>query len=88
MRSGMNDTPSTPESAAMQGAGKEELLLSGPVVFIDGECLLCNRTVAFLAEHDPDGRLRFAHLQGALAERWLSPAARDVGPGGAVVLCK
>lgn len=59
--------------------------LPGPVVFIDGECLLCNHAVAFLAERDPVGVLRFAHLQGALAEEWLPAEARDVGLGGAVV---
>ncbi len=60
--------------------------LPGPVVFIDGECLLCNHTVAFLAERDPKGILHFAHLQGELAAQWLAPADLDVGRGGAVVL--
>lgn len=60
--------------------------LPGPVVFVDGECLLCQSTVAFLVERDPDGILRFAHLQGELAAEWLSVEQRDVGPGGAVVL--
>lgn len=60
--------------------------LPGPVVFIDGECLLCQSTVAFLVERDPDAVLYFAHLQGELAAEWLSAEQRDVGPGGAVVL--
>lgn len=59
--------------------------LPGPVVFIDGECLLCNRTVGFLAARDSNGALRFANLQGSLAERVLEPEDRDVGLDGAVV---
>lgn len=60
--------------------------LPGPVVFIDGECILCHRAVAFLVARDPDGKLRFANLQGRLALAWLPEEMRDVGPGGAVVL--
>ena len=65
---------------------EERTPLPGTVVFIDGECLLCNRAVAFLAERDPKGLLHFAHLQGLLAAQWLPESARDVGPGGTVVL--
>lgn len=64
----------------------ERTPLPGPVVFIDGECLLCDRTVGFLAARDPGGRLRYAHLQGPLAAQWLTQAQRDVSAGGAVVL--
>jgi len=60
--------------------------LPGTVVFIDGECLLCSHTAAWLAARDPERRLRFAHLQGPLAAQWLTPEMRDLGPGGAVVL--
>lgn len=67
-------------------AAEEKRALPGPVVFIDGECLLCHRTVAFLVERDPDGILRFATHQGELAGRWLPPDLRDVSGGGAVVL--
>ena len=59
--------------------------LPGPVVFIDGECLLCNDTVAFLLARDRRNALWFAHLQGQLAEHWLAPEDRSVGPEGAVV---
>lgn len=57
-----------------------------PIVFFDGTCGLCHRSVAFLLEHDRAGRLRFAHLQGGLAARVLPPDFRDVGPDGTVVL--
>lgn len=57
-----------------------------PVVFFDGTCGLCHRSVAFLLARDREGSLRFAHLQGQLAARILADADRDVGPGGSVVL--
>jgi predicted DCC family thiol-disulfide oxidoreductase YuxK len=59
---------------------------TAPVVFYDGDCPLCLRSVAFLLKHDRDGRLRFAQLQGSLAERILSPELRSLGEGGSVVL--
>ena len=66
-------------SAASTGA-------TGPVVFYDGECPFCLRSVSFLLEHDPHARLRFAPLQGALASRVLSDAERTLGPESSVVL--
>lgn len=57
-----------------------------PVVLFDGACVLCHRSVAFLLDHDRDGALRFAHLQGDFARRTLSEAERDAGRDGSVVL--
>jgi predicted DCC family thiol-disulfide oxidoreductase YuxK len=71
------------EAARAPGA---EGLGPEPIVFFDGDCGLCHRSVAFLLERDRDGRLRFAHLQGDLARRLLPPAMRDVGRDGTVVL--
>lgn len=48
-----------------------------PVVFFDGLCGLCNHSVNWLLAHDPNRRLRFAPLQGKLAERVVSPQLRD-----------
>ena len=59
---------------------------AAPVVFFDGECPLCNRSVAFLARHDAAGRLRFAHLQGRYAAEQLTPAVRNTARDGSVVL--
>jgi predicted DCC family thiol-disulfide oxidoreductase YuxK len=59
---------------------------SSPIVFFDGACPLCNRSVAFLARHDRTGRLFFAHLQGELAARSLDPALRSVAQDATVVL--
>ena len=42
-----------------------------PIVFYDGVCGLCNRTVQFILKRDRRGVFRFAPLQGALACRVL-----------------
>jgi predicted DCC family thiol-disulfide oxidoreductase YuxK len=48
---------------------------SGPVLFFDTDCGLCNRCVRLLLRLDRRGRLRFAPLQGVTAQRYL----RDCG---------
>jgi predicted DCC family thiol-disulfide oxidoreductase YuxK len=42
-----------------------------PVLFFDGECGLCNRTVRLLLRLDRQGRLHYAPLQGAAARDYL-----------------
>ncbi len=37
--------------------------MSGPVLFFDGECNLCNGAVQFVIRHDRNGVIRFAALQ-------------------------
>lgn len=37
------------------------------LVFYDGECGLCQKSVQWLLDHDSNGRLRFAPLQGSTA---------------------
>jgi predicted DCC family thiol-disulfide oxidoreductase YuxK len=43
----------------------------GPIVFFDGVCGLCNRSVDWLMSRDHRGVLRFAPLQGETATRLL-----------------
>ncbi len=50
---------------------------SGPIVFFDGVCGLCNSSVDFFMRHDRTGRLRFAPLQGATAAECLAAADRE-----------
>jgi predicted DCC family thiol-disulfide oxidoreductase YuxK len=38
------------------------------IVFYDGECVLCNRTVSFLIKADRDQKLKFAPLEGLTAK--------------------
>jgi predicted DCC family thiol-disulfide oxidoreductase YuxK len=39
-----------------------------PIVLFDGVCNLCNRSVQFIIQRDPEGRFRFASLQSGLGE--------------------
>jgi len=47
------------------------------VVFYDGVCGLCNRLNRFLLRRDRQARIRFAPLQGPLAQRTLSRYGHD-----------
>lgn len=51
--------------------------LPGVIVFFDGECLLCNRSVQWLMHHDEVGRLHYAPLQGETAARLLAEGVLD-----------
>lgn len=56
------------------------------LVFYDGECGLCHRTVRFLLARDPDGSLfRFAPLFGKSFDRMV-PADRRAGLADSVVV--
>ena len=43
------------------------------VVFFDGVCTLCQRSVCHLLKHDKNKRLKFASLQGEYAKKILPP---------------
>jgi predicted DCC family thiol-disulfide oxidoreductase YuxK len=50
-----------------------------PIVFFDGTCGLCDRTVQSLLNRDRHGRLKFAPLQGETARHRLGEeAAREL----------
>ncbi|MBY0277373.1 DCC1-like thiol-disulfide oxidoreductase family protein [Candidatus Binatia bacterium] len=70
----------------MSDPGQDLRSESAPVVLFDGECPLCNRSVAFLARHDRTHRLRYAHLQGRFAAAHLPPELRSAARDGSVVL--
>jgi predicted DCC family thiol-disulfide oxidoreductase YuxK len=48
-----------------------------PVLYFDGDCGLCSRSVRFLMEQDRSGALYFAPLQGETAARRLEPRWRE-----------
>lgn len=52
-----------------------------PVVLFDGVCNLCNASVDFVIERDPQARFRFASLQSEAARRLLGPLGYDLGTG-------
>ncbi|MFP4157060.1 MAG: thiol-disulfide oxidoreductase DCC family protein [Opitutales bacterium] len=47
-----------------------------PILFFDGDCGLCTRSVRFLMRRDRAQRLRFAPLQGETAAALLEPKLR------------
>lgn len=42
------------------------------VILFDGVCNLCNKMVQFIIKHDPNAVFRFASLQSAYAEHWIT----------------
>ncbi|WP_040950842.1 thiol-disulfide oxidoreductase DCC family protein [Gorillibacterium massiliense] len=42
------------------------------VVFFDGECLFCDRSVRFIIKRDPQGRFKFASQQSETGQDWLA----------------
>ncbi|TVP80636.1 MAG: DUF393 domain-containing protein [Puniceicoccaceae bacterium] len=48
-----------------------------PILFYDGDCGLCSRSVRFLIKRDRADALRFAPLQGETAKAYLPPELRE-----------
>lgn len=48
-----------------------------PIVFYDGLCGLCNKSVQWILKHDRKGKFYFATLQGDIAEQYLSEEQRS-----------
>ena len=44
---------------------------SHPILFFDGECVLCNRTVLWILDHERHPKVRFAPLNSATAKQLL-----------------
>ena len=59
---------------------------SRPVVFIDGECVLCNRLASWLLRRDRDRVHRLATLQGRTAREMLGPVVADPAEWSIVVV--
>jgi predicted DCC family thiol-disulfide oxidoreductase YuxK len=67
----------TPE--ARSGASPTvERVPAGPILFIDGHCVLCQRAARWVLRHDRRGRVALAALQGKTAHRLLPPALCEV----------
>jgi predicted DCC family thiol-disulfide oxidoreductase YuxK len=57
------------------------------ILFYDGHCALCHRSVKFVLKHDRSGKLfRFAPLQGPTFEARVPAEKRAVLPDSVVVL--
>lgn len=66
-------------------ARSRNVIARAPVLFFDGECGLCNRSVRWLMAHDRRRVLRFAPLRGALAAEKLPPLPSGFEEGSAVL---
>ena len=44
---------------------------AGPILFVDGHCVLCQRAAQWVLRHDRRGRVALAALQGRTAHRLL-----------------
>ena len=51
-----------------------ELSASHPILLFDGVCNLCNRSIQFVIERDPEAQFRFAPLQSEIADELLDMA--------------
>ena len=63
---------------------------AGPILFIDGHCVLCQRAAQWVLRHDRRGRVALAALQGRTAHRLLPAAlceesARSPAAAGSLV---
>jgi predicted DCC family thiol-disulfide oxidoreductase YuxK len=61
-------------------------LNDGPIVLIDGECVLCNRLARFVIRRDPHAKIRFAALGSPAAARVLAGWNLPTPPPGTFVL--
>jgi predicted DCC family thiol-disulfide oxidoreductase YuxK len=52
----------------------------GPIILFDGGCNLCDASVRFVVDHDPDARFRFAPLQSQAAAALLARHGRRSPP--------
>lgn len=58
----------------------------GPILLIDGECVLCNRSAQFVIRHDPRQLFRFAPLQSPAVQSLMRSRQLPSPPAGTMVL--
>ena len=56
------------------------------VLFFDGDCGFCTRSVRFVYEYDEKGLIEFAPLQGELAGKYSLKGYSEKGGGSMVIL--
>lgn len=62
-----------------------ELKRNPHILFYDGDCLLCSRSIQWIMRKDPEGKIRYAPLQGILASEVL-PVHVRVHPGSVILM--
>ena len=74
-----DDRPEASAASAATVSDRSRPAPDTPVIFFDGVCGLCNRSVDFVLARDRRRVFRFAPLQGETARAWLDPAdVRDL----------
>ena len=57
------------------------------VILVDGECVFCNRLVAYVLRRDREAKFRFAHVQSSYGQAVLARhPAQDAGIDGVYLL--
>ncbi|MDD2793273.1 MAG: DCC1-like thiol-disulfide oxidoreductase family protein [Sediminibacterium sp.] len=59
-----------------------------PIVFFDGVCNFCNRSVQFILRNDPERKFRYASLQSSLGQRVLQEAGLPANQLSTLLLLK
>ena len=67
----MKSLDSAPKGAQPMPSGHR------PIVFFDGECVMCNRFVDIMIRLDPSAKILLTPLQGETAELYLPPLPND-----------
>lgn len=57
-----------------------------PLVLFDGVCNLCNASVRFIIDRDPEGVFCFAPLQSDVGQAWVARHHAEADPADSVVL--
>ena len=73
-RSGASPAPPNAGRSLLERAERDT---AGPILFIDGHCVLCQRAAQWVLRHDRRGRVALATLQGKTAHRLLPAALRE-----------
>ncbi len=60
----------------------------GPIIFFDGVCNLCNRSVDFILRHDGKENFRFASLQSEVAKDLMKNKGLDLQNMRTIILIK
>lgn len=48
-----------------------------PILLFDGVCNLCQGSVQFVIQHDPEAKVRFASQQSAIGRQWMERYGHD-----------
>jgi predicted DCC family thiol-disulfide oxidoreductase YuxK len=64
-------------SSTINESGNVNTDLVGPIVLIDGECVLCDSVAQFIVNHEQDTVIRFATLQSTAAIGLLGETRLD-----------